>query len=165
MLRNTLFILLFFSTSAMATPASDGSIKQLLTVTKAQRLLNSMHAQVNALMDNSIRMELKGKQPTAKQQKAIKHMKTQMIAILQQGMSWKKLEPVYIRLYKDSFTEEEIKGMLAFYKTAAGQAVINKMPLLMRKTMVEIQQMSAGMAPQMQKVQQEFASEMAAANK
>jgi hypothetical protein len=90
-------------------------------------------------------------------------MKNSMVTIMQGEIAWEKLEPMYLRLYKDSFSEEEIAGMLAFYKTPAGQAVIYKMPVLMQQTMLEVQKMTSGMTPKMEKVQEQFAAEMAAA--
>ena len=70
---------------------------------------------------------------------------------------------MYVRLYKETFSEEEVKGMLAFYRTPSGQAVIHKMPLLMQKVMLETNTMIRSMSPEMQKIQQDFASEMGAA--
>jgi hypothetical protein len=92
-------------------------------------------------------------------------MKNNMVALLQGDLAWEKLEPMYLRLYTESFTEEEVGGMLAFYKTPAGQAVINKMPVLMQKTMLEVQKMSSGLAPRMQEIQKDFAAEMKSAEK
>jgi len=149
----------------MAEPASESSIKQLLAVTQAKKLLDGMQAQLDSLMDNVIQQALKGKSPTAKQQEAITHMKNNMVALLQGDLAWEKLEPMYLRLYTESFTEEEVGGMLAFYKTPAGQAVINKMPVLMQKTMLEVQKMSSGLAPRMQEIQKDFAAEMKSAEK
>ncbi len=164
-LRNALVILLLTATTAMAEPASESSIKQLLAVTQAKKLLDGMQAQLDSLMDNVIQQALKGKSPTAKQQEAITHMKNNMVALLQGDLAWEKLEPMYLRLYTESFTEEEVGGMLAFYKTPAGQAVINKMPVLMQKTMLEVQKMSSGLAPRMQEIQKDFAAEMKSAEK
>ncbi len=159
-LRNALIILLFSSATAMATPASDGSIKQLLAVTQAQKLGDGIRAQFDSLMSNSFQQALKGKVPTAKQQQAIENMKSRMLATLQGEFAWEKLEPVYLRLYRASFTEEEIVGMLSFYKTPAGQAVITKMPLLTQNTMIEIQKLLSGITPQIQKIQEDFIAEM-----
>lgn len=164
-LKYTLIIFLFSSTVAMAAPASESSIKQLLSVTQARQLLDRMRERVSAVMDNAVKQGLRGKQPNAKQQKAIKRMKTRMVALMQKSLSWDKLEPVYIRLYKESFTEKEVKGMLAFYRTPAGQAVIHKMPTLIQKTMREIQGMTMGMMPQMRQIQKDFIDDMRAAEK
>lgn len=119
-----------------------------------------MRAQYSSVMDNSLQQALKGKTPTVKQQQAIVNMKNRMVAFMQGELAWEKLEPLYLRLYKESFTEQEVTGMLSFYKTPAGQAVINKMPLLMQRTMVEVQKMLSGAAPQMQKIQDDFIAEL-----
>ncbi|TJZ73208.1 DUF2059 domain-containing protein [Chitiniphilus eburneus] len=42
------------------------------------------------------------------------------------------LKPDYIKLYRDTFTQEEIDGLIAFYKTPAGQALVDKMPLVLQ---------------------------------
>jgi len=149
----------------MAAPASESSIKQLLAVTQAQKLLDGMRVQFDSLMNNAVQQALKGKAPTPKQQQAIEDMKNRMVALMQGELAWEKLEPMYLRLYKESFTEEEVAGMLSFYKTPAGQAVIYKMPVLMQKTMLDIQKMISVVTPQMQKIQENFIAEMKAASK
>ena len=45
-----------------------------------------------------------------------------------------------------------IQGMLAFYRTPAGQAVIEKMPLVMQNTMQAVQERMGAMMPAMQKM-------------
>jgi len=52
-----------------------------------------------------------------------------------QEMSWEKMKDDYISLYAETFTEEELKGIIAFYKSSAGQAFTTKQPELMRRTM------------------------------
>lgn len=159
-LRNVLLTLLFCSTTAIAAPASEDSVRQLLAVSQAQKLVDGMGAQFNTLMNNVVQQALNGKAPSAKQQEAITKMKNRMVALMQGELAWAKVEPMYIRLYMESFSEEEVAGMVSFYKTPAGQAVINKMPLLMQKTMVEVQTMISSTTPQMQKIQEEFLAEM-----
>ena len=78
-------------------------------------------------------------------------------------LDWKKLEPVYVRIYQKSFSQEEVDGMIAFYKTPAGQAVIGKMPAVMQNTMDEMQQMMTPVMQKMQRMQQDVAAEMKAA--
>jgi len=148
----------------MAAPASESSIKELMSVTQSRQLVDGMRGQLDAMMKNGIAQQLNGKTPTAKQQQAIDNMSKKMVDFMQGTLAWEKLEPMYMRTYKESFSEEEIVGMLAFYKTPAGQAVINKMPVLMQKVMGEVQQTMAQAAPQMQKIQKEFMDEMKAAD-
>ncbi len=72
------------------------------------------------------------------------------------------LEPMYVRVYQKSFTQGEVDGMIAFYKTPAGQAVINKMPVVMQNTMNEVQQMMAPAVQRIQRMQQDVIAEMQA---
>ena len=164
-IRHALIILLFSSTAVMAAPASEASIKQLLSVTQSQRLLDAMRSQVDVAINKATQQALKGNTPSASQQQAITNMKKKMVTLMQGELNWEKVEPVYVRIYKESFTEEEVAGMLAFYKTPAGQAVVTKMPVEMQKSLQEIQKMMAGLTPQIQKIQDEFMSEMTAASK
>lgn len=164
-LKNVLIAFLFCSKVAIAEPASESSIKQLLAVTQAQKLVEGMRGQFDLLMNNAIEQALKGKTPTAKHQQAIDNMKNRMVALLQGELTWEKLEPQYLRLYQDSFTEEEVAGILSFYETPAGQAIIYKMPVLMQKSMIEMQKRMGGIVPQIQKIQENFVAEIAATSK
>ncbi|BBP02333.1 DUF2059 domain-containing protein [Sulfuriferula nivalis] len=158
-------VLLLSATVATAAPADENSIKQLLAITQAQKLVAGMLNQVDAMMSMSIQQALKGKVPNPGEQQAINNMKDKMVVLIHGDLAWDKVEPMYIRLYKDTFTEEEVAGMLAFYKTPAGQAVIQKMPVLMQKSMFEVQNMLSQDRPKIQKIQQDFLVELKAANK
>ena len=46
-------------------------------------------------------------------------------------MSWDSLKADYARIYAEAFTEDELRQIITFYKTPAGQKAINKIPMLM----------------------------------
>lgn len=161
--RSLLLVLLLGSTCAAAAPATESSIKQLLSITQTRRLVDSIRGQLDMLMNNAIQQALAGKTPTSKQQQAITKMKSRMGAVMQGELAWDKLEPMYVRLYKETFSQEEIAGMLSFYQTPSGQAVISKMPSLVQKSMGEMQKTVAEATPKMQKIQADFVAEMKAA--
>ncbi|RYD75034.1 MAG: DUF2059 domain-containing protein, partial [Verrucomicrobiaceae bacterium] len=52
--------------------------------------------------------------------------------------------------YQKSFTQEELDGIIAFYKTPAGVALVKKMPVVMQQTMIAMQQL---MGPLMKRVE------------
>jgi uncharacterized protein len=160
----TLF-LLSIATVTMAAPASENSIKQLLAVTQVYKFSDNIKAQINTYINNFMLEELKGKNPTQKQQQAVTKMKNRISAIVQRELAWEKIEPMYIRLYKESFTEEEIAGMLSFYQTKAGNAVVNKMPVLIQKSTQEMQKAMIRTTPEMNKIEKDFINEMNAASK
>src|SRR6185369_11626358 len=100
---------------AMAAPVTENSVKELMAVTQTQKLLDGVRGQFDALMESAIQQNLNGKTPNAKQQQAIDNMKKKMGAVMRGEMAWDKFEPMYLRVYQDAFTEEELNGMLAFY--------------------------------------------------
>src|ERR1035437_650897 len=58
-----------------------------------------------------------------------------MMEMMAQELSWNKMKDDYIALYAETFTEDEMKGMIAFYKSPAGQAFTKKHPELSKRSM------------------------------
>ena len=164
-LRNALIIVLLSSTVAMAAPASEDSIEQLLAVVQAQKLLDDVLNQFDARMNSTVQQTLKGKTPDTREQQAINNMKSKMGVLIREELSWEKIKPIYIRIYKESLTEEEVAGILSFYKTPAGQALIHKMPVLQQKTILEIRILIDVLMPRMTKIYQEYDAELNATTK
>jgi hypothetical protein len=135
--------------------ASEASVRQLLEVTRSRKLMDDTMGQMDSYMRTAMNQALAGKIPTADEQAILDDMNRKLVALMQREMRWDILEPKFIALYRQSFTEQEIAGMLSFYRTPAGQAVITKMPLVMQHTMATLQELMGTMVPQMQAIQQE----------
>lgn len=50
----------------------------------------------------------------------------------------------------------ELDGIPSFYKSAAGQAMLNKMPRLMQGAMALTQEATAGLVPELTKIVEEM---------
>lgn len=150
-------------TSGAGTPPSEASIKQLLEVAQAHKLIDSVIAQMNGLMSQAIQQATQGQDVPPKVQKDIDKRQAELVGLMKELLDWNKLEPMYVRIYQKSFSQQEVDGMIAFYKTPAGQAVIGKMPAVMQNTMDEMQQMMAPVMQKMQRMQQDVVAEMKAA--
>jgi hypothetical protein len=70
-----------------------------------------------------------------------------MMDMIAEEFSWNKLKADYIALYAETFTEQELKDMVAFYKSPAGQAYINKQPELMKRSMELTQKLMMKIMP------------------
>jgi len=154
---------LAFSTPTQAAPPTDASINQLLELSKAGKLMDSVWAQMDGFMKTSLQQVTKGKPVSADEQAIMDKQQAKMIAIMQDELSWAKIKDGFVQVYRETFTQEEIDGIIAFYQSPAGQAFIDKQPALMKNTMALMQQR---MGPIMQKIQQmteETAKEMKAA--
>jgi len=163
--KSALIVALLGALPVMAQPASDATIREVLTVTKSEQLVQGIRGQVKAQLDGIVQKTIKETAPNAKQMQALNAMNEKMLAVLDEELAWSKREPVYVKMYRETFTEEEMLGMLAFYKTPAGQAMINKMPVLMQQVMGSMQTTLADMRPKIEKIQKDFFAEIDAASK
>lgn len=143
-------------------PASEASIRELIEVTQAKKLLDDVSVQLDSAMQESIRQALAGQQVTPEQRQVLDEMRTRMVKIFLDNMRWDQMESMFIEVYKQVFTQAEIEGMLAFYRTEAGQAVIAKMPLVMQYSMQILQKQMATIMPQVQQLQRETVEKLKA---
>ena len=74
-------------------------------------------------------------------------------------LNWEKLRPQYVKIYSETFTAGEIDGLLAFYESPAGRAMIEKMPVLIAKTIAVTQGQMAEIMPEIQRIAKEAASQ------
>jgi len=70
-----------------------------------------------------------------------------MMDMVAQELSWDKIKDDYIALYAETFTDEELRGMIAFFKSPVGQAFISKQPEMMKKSMELSQKMIMKVMP------------------
>lgn len=162
MIRNLFLVFILSCATAFAAeaPASAESIREVLKVTDAKGLIDKMWPQIDATMAAAMQQALKGKKVSPQQQETLSKMQAKMIASMKEDLSWENLEPMYVEIYQKSFTQTELDGMLAFYKSPAGAAVVKKMPIVMQETMIAMRQKLGPMMQKMQRTVQESASEI-----
>ncbi len=66
------------------------------------------------------------------------------------------MKPRFIDLYATTYTEQELDGILGFYKSAAGRAMLEKMPQLMQGSMAISQDAVAALVPELNKIIEEL---------
>jgi hypothetical protein len=147
---------------AADTTPSDASIKQLLEVTQARKMVDTTNGQMQAMMKNAMQAATQGQSVTPKIQKEIDDVEQQITSEVKEALNWNKLEAMYIRVYQKSFTADEVDGLVAFYKSPVGQALLTKMPIVLKNTTTELQQMVMPMMQRMQQKQQQIAGEVQA---
>ena len=106
---------------------------------KVEALFIAMHMdRMMSQLSNAVMQQVKqmtqsmpGMDKLTEQQKAlISSYQDKMIAITNEDLGWKALEPEYVTLYCQTYSEDEIDGILTFYKSPAGQAMLDKTPEL-----------------------------------
>jgi hypothetical protein len=136
--------------AAEEVAVSDASLKELLEVTESRKLLDGMAAQLDSVMQTSLANATAGKNVTAEEQAILDDMRAEMVGLMKEQLSWSSFEPIVMDIYRRTFTEGEVQGMLEFYRSPAGRAVIAKMPQVTEAT---VQSMLVWMGPMQQKMQ------------
>lgn len=143
-------------------PPTEASIRELMDVTHEQKLVDGIIDQSNGLMLKSVRQANGGVPLDPEEEKIAARAVGKLTDVLRQQISWAKMEPMMIDLYKKSFSQKEVNDMLAFYRTPSGQAVIEKMPALMNQTMTVSQAKIQAMLPQIRDIGTEMGQELQA---
>jgi uncharacterized protein len=144
------------STAAFAdSKPSDASLNELLTITDSKALIDGMWPQVEAAINNSAKQALGGSTLNNEQQKVMQDANAKVAAVFKEEFSYEKMKPMMINIYKESFSQDEVDGMISFYKSKAGQAVTKKMPIVMQSTMANVQNQMAALMPKIQKIQRD----------
>jgi hypothetical protein len=78
-------------------------------------------------------------------------------------LEWNRIEAMYVRIYQETFTQTEIDGITAFYRTPAGESMLAKMPLVLQRSMAEVQQLMTSMLPRLQQMARQQAEKIKAA--
>jgi hypothetical protein len=145
----TLLASLVFASLAYCAPASEESIDRLLADTKVEKLLDTMSVNVDQVMRRSMETSMQGQQLSPEQRQAVDGAAAKFVQVMREEMTWDKLRPLYVQIYQESFTQEEIDGLIAFYESPAGIAFVEKMPVVMQKSMSIMQ---SRIAPMMEKM-------------
>jgi uncharacterized protein len=86
-------------------------------------------------------------------------------ALVAESYNWTKLEPAYEQVYADLYTEDELDGILAFYKSPVGQAFLAKTPEATRLVLQISKQQFDGLTPQLQKLTEDYVAHLRAQRK
>jgi len=165
MKASVLAVLLAFSIPAFSQSpsASEASIRELLAVTDARNLVEGLWGQIEDLMEKAMKDAVGDKPVSAKQEEIMAEMRKESVALLREEMSWEKLEPMYIRMYAQTFTQAELDGMIEFYKSDAGRAMTAKMPKLTQVVMQDVMQIMQGVTPKLRALTEKHVARLKAA--
>lgn len=156
-LKSAVFIrsiaLLVTASGALAQDAArKAKIEEMFRLMNIDRMMQQVMGQMKTMTEQQMsEMKLP---PEA--QAAAQESQDRMMKLIAERMSWEKMKPAYIQLYSEVFTEEEVDGILAFYRSPAGRAMLEKTPLLMTKAMALVQKQVGDIQPEIQKMMKEL---------
>ena len=145
------FVIALSSAAVFAQDAKPGAreakVEQLLTLTgvdsQTDKMMDQMFKMAVANFPNDAPPEVRAK---------LEEMQTKVFALISERMSWQKMKPVYVKLYAEVYTDEELDGMIAFFSSPAGRSMTAKNPILMQRSMQVVQSLMAEVLPEIKRI-------------
>jgi hypothetical protein len=142
---------------------SDDSLKQLFVAMQSNRIVDGYIAQIEGTVRQSMQMALAGQPVNDKQQKIMSDLQKNIVTATREEISWPRVEPLMLAAYREAFTQHEVDGMLAFYRSEAGRAFVTKIPLATQKTMESMQGLVKTLTPRIVQLEKDSAIQLKAA--
>ncbi len=137
-----------FAFSQTITPESRASAERLLQVLKmGENFDNTMKQAVNMQLAGTFdRMDI------SEEKKAeLRESMNTLTQTLLEKFSFQSMKGMFIDVYAEVFTKEELDGVIAFYESPAGQKFVVKQPELTRIMIQKIQTLMAEIQPELRK--------------
>ena len=142
--------LAFFTASAFAAPPSDADIERLLKASRAESMLGAILPQMETMQQQQFQQLTAGKDLTAEQKAEVERIQSRTNEIVRKSLAWEEMRPLYVDVYRKTFTSEEVKAIAKFYESPAGKNLLDKTPALMQNLMLAIQQKIVPMLDELQ---------------
>ena len=150
--------------SASDPKPSDASVRRLLELMGARKIVDDVPRQVDSVMVGMLQNMLQGREIPHEQQQLIDAMRANMTKLMRDEFNWDTMQPIYLQVYRDTFSQAEVNSMIAFYGSPTGQAVAKKLPLALQNTMTIMQQRTAALMPKIQQMVRDTAEQIRAEN-
>jgi uncharacterized protein len=120
------------------TPSHRAVVQRLMEVSRVRETSEQS-------TESIIAMQAKQMPPGASQMRKV------FEDFLREHMNWKVLEPEYVRVYLETFSESEANDLVVFYQTPVGKLLLAKTPILMTKSQEMSQALVQRTMPEMMK--------------
>jgi hypothetical protein len=138
---------------ALAQDAGKAAkVEEMLRLTKTDEMMQQVMSQMKTMSMDQFEKNL----PPEEKAKA-REQQQKIFDLVSAKMSWEKFKPAIVQIYAEVYTDEELDGILAFYRSPAGHAMIEKMPQLMSRTMAVAQKLMGDIQPEIEKMVKESA--------
>ena len=160
----TLAFLLLATPFAHADDASKrAKLEELFVVMHIQDLMQSVMKSSMNQGEQMMKSLIGGGDPTPAQQKVIDIYRRKLYTVVTEALAWDKLKPQYLDLYASTYTESDVDGILAFYKSPAGVDMVAKTPELITASQKIVLIRMQDLGPQTQAIFEDLQKQLKAA--
>ena len=151
--------LLLFAVPAVAR-ADDASkhakVRELFQLTSMQNRVDQIRASALA-QARSIAAQQFASIGVSEQDKGIDTYYDKLDALVAARYNWTRLESEYEKIYASLYTEDELDGILTFYKSPVGQTFLAKTPEATRQVLQLSKEQFEALTPQIEALTEDFA--------
>lgn len=131
----------------------SAKIDQLVTVMNIEEQQKQMIDQMTQMVIGQVKEQMsKQGNATPAEVAAMENKQKKLFALIAEKTRWDRMKPVYVKAYADTFTETEVDGILAFYKSPAGKAMVDKQPALNGRIMTSVQAQLGDLMTQIEQI-------------
>jgi len=155
--------LLGFSLAALADDVTSLKVtEELLGVLQVEGQVKDWRQRLDAQAIETINHALQGKTEAQLQESekaAIARFSQRATVALDTGLNWEKLKLPAAKIYQEAFSEAEMRELLLFYKSPAGQKLLSKQAQISEATIQMLRNQVQGMLPELLRIGQEFSDD------
>jgi uncharacterized protein len=153
------FALAFVLSFPLAARADDASrhakAEQVVTLAHVDRLNNQVLDTI-LQQTTAIATQNAGGSLTPEKKAALDAFQKKLMALLEPQIGWKAMEPAFADIYAKLFTEQQMDAIIAFYKSPAGMALMDKMPEINQQANQMVQAKILALQPQVRQMFADF---------
>ncbi|MEE9322259.1 MAG: DUF2059 domain-containing protein [Granulosicoccus sp.] len=158
-IRNISIAVIVLLIPAMPAFADETSSREaaveLMQVTKVESMMDQMFAQMPQMINNMFSQMDLPEEEVAAVQDAV----PQLFDFITEKFSWEQLEPEFLIIYTDLYSEQDMREVTAFFKTETGQRFIDTNPEVMTRANEVSQRLMAEIMPELMERMQALVEE------
>ncbi len=150
--RLSLCALLAFPLLRAEDTAKLAKIDELFRASQVQEMLLQQQAQIRTVLHQTLVQSA----PTLEGSPFLEQLEQTTLGELNAATNWDTIKPDFVKVYAETFSEEEIEGLTRFYRSPLGQVLIEKQPVVVAKSGALMQERLRALLPGMQKRMQDL---------
>jgi hypothetical protein len=131
-------------------------VEEFMRVSRLERTMTASMSLVIQQVKTGMLEEMGEVKLTPEKQQALEELQGKVERLVIEALGWPRMKENYARLYAETFTEQELDDMLAFYKSESGQSMVSKTPDLMLRAGEIAQDHMSAVVPELQKLVRDF---------
>jgi hypothetical protein len=140
-----------FGTAWADDASKTAKVEEMFRLTRSEEMMERSLAQVRAMQQaQAAKLDVPSSDKVLQQQTFDAINK-----LVADRLSWQKLKPRFVTMMAETFTDEELDGILAFYRSPAGKSMMEKMPQFTAKTMTVVQGIMQELGPEIRRIAEE----------